>query len=78
MTKKSENNADIVKLKDLVINDEDTPIGDIMDDSVMSVDTLTDQEDLVIAKLCKYLKIAMALEKQNNGAIIRITVRFPQ
>lgn len=35
-----------VKLKDLVINDEDTPIGDIMDDSVMSVDTLTDQEEV--------------------------------
>lgn len=35
-----------VKLKDLVINDEDTPICDIMDDSVMSVDTLTDQEEV--------------------------------
>lgn len=35
-----------VNLKDLVINDEDTPLSDIMDNDIMSVDTLTDQEEV--------------------------------
>ena len=35
-----------VKLKDLVINDEDTPVGDIMSEDFMFVNTLTDQEEV--------------------------------
>ncbi len=35
-----------VNLKDLVINDEDTPLSDIMNNDIMSVDTLTDQEEV--------------------------------
>ena len=35
-----------VNLKDLVINDEDTPLSDIMDNDIMSVDTLTDEEEV--------------------------------
>ena len=35
-----------VKLKDLVINDEDTPVSDIMSEDFMYVNTLTDQEEI--------------------------------
>lgn len=35
-----------IKLKDLVINDEDTPVGDIMSEDFMFVNTLTDQEEV--------------------------------
>lgn len=40
-----------VTLKDLVINDENTPLSDIMDDDFVSVSTQTDQED--VAKLIR-------------------------
>lgn len=35
-----------VKLKDLVINDEDTPVNEIMNEDFMYVNTLTDQEEV--------------------------------
>lgn len=35
-----------IKLKDLVINDEDTPVNEIMSEDFMYVNTLTDQEEI--------------------------------
>ena len=35
-----------VKLKDLVINDDDTPVSEIMNEDIVSVTTLTDQEEV--------------------------------
>ena len=35
-----------IKLKDLVINDEDTPVSEIMSEDFMYVNTLTDQEEV--------------------------------
>ncbi len=35
-----------INLKDLVINDEDTPLNEIMNDEIHSVNTLTDQEEV--------------------------------
>lgn len=35
-----------VKLKDLVINDDETPVSEIMNEDIVSVTTLTDQEDV--------------------------------
>lgn len=46
VTDKSRKLIGTVKLKDLVLNDEDKLIKEIMDDDVMSVNTLTDQEEV--------------------------------
>ncbi len=46
VTDKSRKLIGTVKLKDLVLNDEDKLIKDIMDDDIMSVNTLMDQEEV--------------------------------
>ena len=46
VTDKSRKLIGTVKLKDLVLNDEEKLIKDIMDDDIMSVTTLTDQEEV--------------------------------
>lgn len=46
VTDKSRKLIGTVKLKDLVLNDEEKLIKDIMDDDIMSVSTLTDQEEV--------------------------------
>ena len=46
VTDKSRKLIGTVKLKDLVLNDEDKLIKDIMDDDIMSVNTLIDQEEV--------------------------------
>lgn len=46
VTDKSRKLIGTVKLKDLVLNDEDKLIKEIMDDDIMSVNTLTDQEEV--------------------------------
>ena len=46
VTDKKKKLIGLVSLKDLVINDEDTPVGDIMSEDFMFVNTLTDQEEV--------------------------------
>ena len=46
VTDKSRKLIGTVKLKDLVLNDEEKLIKDIMDDDIMSVNTLMDQEEV--------------------------------
>ena len=46
VTDKKKKLIGLVSLKDLVINDEDTPVSDIMIEDFMFVNTLTDQEEV--------------------------------
>lgn len=46
VTDKKKKLIGLVSLKDLVINDEDTPVSDIMIEDFMYVNTLTDQEEV--------------------------------
>lgn len=46
VTDKKKKLIGVVKLKDLIINDEDTPVNEIMNEDFMYVTTLTDQEEV--------------------------------
>ena len=46
VTDKKKKLIGVVKLKDLIINDEDTPVSEIMNEDFMFVSTLTDQEEV--------------------------------
>ena len=46
VTDKKKKLIGVVKLKDLIINDEDTPVNEIMNEEFMYVSTLTDQEEV--------------------------------
>lgn len=46
VTDKKKKLIGIVKLKDLILNDEDTPVNEIMNEEFMYVSTLTDQEEV--------------------------------
>ena len=73
ITDKSRKLVGYIELKDLLINNEDKVVGDIMETDVISVNTLTDQED--VAKIFKEYdlnSIAVVDSEQKIVGIITI------
>lgn len=62
-----------VKLKDLVINDEDTPINEIMDCDITYVNTYTDQEE-VASMIKDYDLTSIAVVDSENKLVGIITI----
>ena len=73
VTDKSRKLIGSVKLKDLVINDENMIVKDIMDDDIISVNTLMDQEE--VAKIIKdYDLTSVAVVDSENKLVGIITI----
>ena len=73
VTDKSRKLIGSVKLKDLVINDENMIVKDIMDDDIISVNTLMDQEE--VAKIIKdYDLTSVAVVDSENKLVGIITM----
>ena len=73
ITDKSRKLVGYIELKDLLINNEDKVVGDIMETDIISVNTLTDQED--VAKIFKEYdlnSIAVVDSEQKIVGIITI------
>ncbi len=62
----------VITVKDILLNDEETRIGDIMDDNVISVYTHTDKED-VAQMFDKYDFLAMPVVDNENKLIGIVT-----
>ena len=73
ITDKSRKLVGFVELKDLIINNEDKTVGDIMDTDIISVNTLTDQEEVArIIKEYDLNSIAVVDSEQKIVGIITI------
>ena len=73
ITDKSRKLVGYIELKDLIINNEDKTVGDIMETDIISVNTLTDQEE--VAKIIKEYdlnSIAVVDSEQKIVGIITI------
>ncbi len=73
VTDKSRKLMGYVELKDLIINNEDKVVGDVMNTDIISVNTLTDQEE--VAKMIKeYDLTSMAVVDSENKIVGIITI----
>lgn len=63
----------IITIKDLILADDDTKVSDLMDTNVISVTTLTDQEE-VAGLINKYDFLAVPVVDQENRLVGIITV----
>ena len=73
VTDKKKKLIGVIRLKDLILNDEDTPVNEIMNEEIMYVTTLTDQEE--VAKIFQdYDLTSMPVVDSENKLVGIITI----
>ena len=73
VTDKKKKLLGVIRLKDLILNDEDTPVNEIMNEEFMYVSTLTDQEE--VAKTFQdYDLTSMPVVDSENKLVVIFTI----